>query len=87
MKSIWTAHYEGNLITVENNWFSGEKLFINGKLQDFKVSYFSPPTLTGHLYNEQGHRLALKVNFLQSFFSVKIILFVDDTEVEVQRIR
>lgn len=87
MKSIWTAHYEGNLITIENNWFSGEKLFVNGKLQDYQVNYFSTPKLTGHLYNQTGQRLSIKVNLIQGFFSIKVILFIDDAEVEVQKLR
>lgn len=87
MKTIWTAHYEGNLISIENNWFSGEKLFVNGKLQDYQVNYFSTPILTGHLIDHSGQRLGIKVNLIQSFFSVKAILFIDDSEIALEKIR
>lgn len=87
MKSIWTAHYEGNLITIENNWFSGEKLFVNGELQDYQVNYFSTPILTGHLINQEGNRLSIKANLIQSFFTIKAILFVDDSELELKKLR
>lgn len=31
--STWNTFYEGNQITVENGW-SGERLLVNGQLQD-----------------------------------------------------
>ncbi len=87
MKSIWTANYEGNLITLENNWFSGEKLFVNGKLQDCQVNYITTPILTGHLFNKEGMRLSIKANLLPGFFKVTAMLFIDDAEVELQKLR
>ncbi len=87
MKSIWTSHYDGNLITIENNWFSSEKLFVNGKLQDFQVNFYSSPRLTGHLIDQSGRRLHIKANLVSAMFSVKAILFVDDAEVAVEKIR
>lgn len=40
MKSIWTANYENNEVKVENTWFNGERLYVNGNLQDEKVGVF-----------------------------------------------
>ena len=53
MKSIWEATVGNDVIRIENNWFSGEKLFVNNQLQDFQVNYFNPPILTGHIKNNQ----------------------------------
>ena len=53
MKSIWEATVGNDVIRIENNWFSGEKLFVNNQLQDFQVNYFNPPILTGHIKNSQ----------------------------------
>jgi hypothetical protein len=46
MKSIWIANYEGNEIRIENSWFRGEKLIVNNKLQDERLSFLSS-NLTG----------------------------------------
>ena len=32
MKSIWTTNYENNEIKVENTWFNGERLYVNGNV-------------------------------------------------------
>ncbi len=67
MKSIWETTVENNVIRIENNWFSGEKLFVNDKLQDYQINYFSAPILTGHLINSKDEKLNIKVNILQEF--------------------
>ena len=77
MKSIWETTVENNVIRIENNWFSGEKLFVNDKLQDYQINYFSAPILTGHLINSKDEKLNIKVNILQEFFGVNCILFFD----------
>ncbi len=76
MKTIWTTTYENNKITVENTWFSGERLFINDVLQDDTISVFSA-VLTGHLINSKGERENIKAN-LGGFTSVKCKLFIND---------
>jgi len=40
MRSIWIANYEENEIRIENSWVRGEKLFVNNKLQDERLSFF-----------------------------------------------
>ena len=86
MKSIWEATYENNVIRIENNWFSGEKLFVNNQLQDFQVNYFNPPILTGHIKNSQ-ERIAIKANLQQGLFGVSCILFIDDEQVALKKIK
>ena len=87
MKSIWEATVENNVIRIENNWFSGEKLFVNDKLQDYQINYFSAPILTGHLINSKDEKLNIKVNILQEFFGVNCILFIDDEQVALKKIK
>ncbi|MDM1040527.1 hypothetical protein ACTS91_08490 [Empedobacter falsenii] len=87
MKSIWETTVENNVIRIENNWFSGEKLFVNDKLQDYQINYFSAPILTGHLINSKDEKLNIKVNILQEFFGVNCILFIDDEQVALKKIK
>ncbi|MGI9525999.1 MAG: hypothetical protein ACR2MS_02695 [Weeksellaceae bacterium] len=80
MKSIWIANFKDNEIKVENTWFHGERLYINGKLQDEKFSIFSS-NLTGKIQNEM-----IKVN-LGGFFKVKCSVFVNDTKIKIKQIK
>ena len=56
MKSIWETTVENNVIRIENTWFSGDTLFVNDKLQDYQINYFSAPILTGHLINSKDEK-------------------------------
>ena len=86
MKSIWEANVENTVIRVENNWFSGEKLFINNELQDSQVNYFSMPRLSGHFKNEKGERILIKANIIQGFFRIDCIVFVDDKQEKKKKV-
>ena len=86
MKSIWEATVGNDVIRIENNWFSGEKLFLNKQLQNFQVNYFNPPILTGHIKNNQ-ERIAIKANLQQGLFGVSCILFIDDEQVALKKIK
>jgi len=79
----WTANYDGNVIRIENLGFSGEKLFVNNKLQDEKVSIFGAD-LTGHVVSNDGERKPIKVN-LGGWFTISCRLFVDDEKIEVRK--
>ncbi len=85
MKSIWTVKYNENEIRVENTWFNGERLFVNGKLQDEKFSFFSSD-LIGHLKTSDGEKKTIKVN-LGGFFKIGCRLFVDDEKIEVTQLK
>ena len=87
MKSIWEATFENNVIRIENNWFSGERLFVNDKLQDYQINYFSAPILTGHLHNSKNEKLQIKVNILQEFFRLDCILFINDEQVALKKVK
>ncbi len=81
MKSIWTAQYENNEIKIENTWLSGERLYVNGILQDKKTSLISS-NLTGHLINSKNERENIKTN-LFGWFKIGCNLFINDKRVEV----
>jgi hypothetical protein len=81
MKSIWTTNYENNEIKVENTWFNGERLYVNGILQDEKTSLFSS-NLTGHLINTNNQRENIKVS-LFGYVKIKCSLFINDKKIEV----
>lgn len=83
MKSIWTTKYENNTIKVTNDWFAGEKLFVNDILQDKKVSLFSS-NLTGHLVNSKNEKEFIKVN-LFGWLKINCYLFVDDRLIEAKK--
>lgn len=85
MKTIWTASYEGNTITIENTWFHGERLYVNEKLQDQKVGVFTS-NLTGHLFSANRERKFIKVH-ISGITSINCHLFVDDEQIALTKIR
>jgi hypothetical protein len=85
MKSTWVTKYEDSEIKVENNWFTGEKLFVNGELQDEQLNFITPSRMTGNLINRNGEKLDVKAN-ISGFFTVSCRLFVDNKKMELQQI-
>ena len=83
MKSIWTTNYENNEIKVENSWFSGERLYVNGNLQDEKTNLISS-NLTGHLINTKNERENIKAN-LFGWFKIDCKLFINDKKIEINK--
>ena len=81
MKSIWTTIYDKNEIKVENTWFNGERLYVNGILQDEKKGLLSS-NLTGHLMNHNNEKENIKVN-LFGWFSIDCKLFINDKKIEM----
>lgn len=86
MKSEWIANYDDNLITITNDWFTGEKLFINDKLQDEQLNFFTPSKLSGILTDKNGVRLNVKTN-ISGLFRVSCRLFVDYEKVELKQVK
>lgn len=85
MKSIWTTNYENNEIKIENTWFNGERLFVNGKLQDEKFGFFSSD-LTGHIINTKNEKEIIKVN-LGGFMKIECRLFINDNKIKATQIK
>jgi hypothetical protein len=76
--STWTTVYEGNTILVENSWFSGERLFVNGSLQDEQLGLGFRSRLWGSIYSADSKIKRIKVTLGASFFSVECRIFIDD---------
>ena len=81
MRSIWIANYEENEIRIENSWVRGEKLFVNNKLQDERLSFFSS-NLTGSLTSKDGKKIPIKAN-ISGWFKVGCRLFIDDEKIKI----
>ncbi len=82
--TTWKGTYKNHEIEVVNTWFNGERLFVDGKLQDERIN-FSSANLTGHLISEQNEKLAIKVN-IGGIFTISCRVFVDDEKVEMRKI-
>ena len=85
MKSIWTVTYDNIEIKVENTWFGGESLFVDGKLQHKTHGIFSS-NLRGQLISKTGEIIKIKVA-LGGFFKVVCSLFIDDQKIEMTEIK
>jgi hypothetical protein len=85
MKSEWIGKYENSEIRINNTWFKGEMLFVNGELQDKKYGLTSS-NLTGHVINEKGERKDIKVN-LGGSFKINCTLFIDNKELTLEKIK
>ena len=84
MKSEWITKYEETEIKIINNWFSGEKLYVNNELQDEQLSFITPSNMTGSLINNKGEKLNIKAN-ISGFFSVSCRLFIDNRKVVLKQ--
>ncbi|KAB7672174.1 hypothetical protein F9279_04480 [Bacillus sp. B1-b2] len=73
LKKFEVTH-EGNHIRVENSWFHGERLYINGKLQDENIGLAFRATLNGKLNNDKEVKVTLGGNL-----SINCRIFVDHT--------
>jgi hypothetical protein len=86
MKSEWVANYEDSTIKITNNWFYGEKLFINDKLQDEQLNFITPSKMTGILTDKNGDKLNVKTN-ISGFFTTSCRLFVDHKKVKMKQVK
>jgi len=77
MKKVFEVTYEGHHIQVENTWFNGEKLFVDGKLQDQNLGFaFDRATLYGMIKHNEGSNQTIKVS-LGGAITVECRIFVD----------
>lgn len=85
MGNTWMANYENNEIKIQNTWFSGESLFVNGMLQDKKFGAISS-NLQGHIINRKNERENIKVH-LSGSFKISCYLFINDKLIEVNKVK
>jgi hypothetical protein len=78
MKKVFEVTYKGRHIQVENTWFNGEKLYVDGKLQDQNLGFaFDRATLNGVIKSHEGANQHIKVS-LGGAITVKCRIFVDN---------
>lgn len=77
MKKVFDVTYEGHHIHVVNTWFNGEKLYIDGKLQDENLGIALRATLRGILKKNDQITKNIKVS-LGGIFTIKCKIFVDN---------
>jgi hypothetical protein len=76
MKKVFEAIYDGHEIRVENRWFAGEKLYVDGVLQDENIGLAFRATLTGNLKIDSHVSKQIKVA-IGGYFSMHCRIFVD----------
>jgi hypothetical protein len=77
MKKVFDFKYEGHHIQVVNSWFYGEKLYVDGKLQDENLGMAVRATLEGVLKGNDSLTKNIKVT-LGGIFTVNCKVFVDN---------
>ena len=75
MKKTFEVMYDGHQIQVENNWFTGERLYVDGQLQDENLGLRGK--LYGELKSKEGSKL-IKVA-LGGTFKINCRIFVENT--------
>ena len=77
MKKMFDVTYERHHIQVVNTWFYGEKLYIDGKLQDENLGIASRATLRGVIKDNDQITKNIKVS-LGGILTTKCRVFVND---------
>lgn len=75
MKKTFETTYNGRHILVENRWFEGEKLFVDGELQDENLGLSFRGILNGKLKSMETEK-NIKVT-LGGFFTIQCKVFID----------
>lgn len=76
MKKEFETTYNGRHILVENRWFEGEKLFVDGQLQDENIGLGFKGILNGKLKGmEDVKQIKVAVG---GFFTIECKIFVDN---------
>lgn len=76
MKKTFEVMHNGHHIQVENKWFTGEKLYVDGQLQDENLGLGLRGILNGELRSNEG-RKSIKVA-LGGFFKINCRIFVEN---------
>lgn len=76
MKKVFETTYNGRHIRVENRWFEGEKLFVDGELQDENLGLSFRGILNGKLKSSDGLK-NIKVT-VGGFYTVQCKVFVEN---------
>ncbi len=74
MKKTFEVMFNDHHIQVENNWFTGEKLYVDGQLQDENLGLGIRGILNGELKDIEDKK-SIKVA-LGGFFKINCRIFV-----------
>ena len=86
MEKVFQAIYDGHQIQVENRWFAGEKLYVDGELQDENIGLALRATLTGKLRSDRNESKNIKVA-IGGYFNIHCKIFVDNVLVPSHQIK
>ncbi len=73
----WQVQYKGHDVRVENSWFGGEKLVVDGKIQDVGMGMAMRSRLWGTIKGGEGEGERIKVS-LGGWFGIDCRIFIDD---------
>lgn len=76
MKKTFDVTHEGRHILVENRWFQGEKLYVDGELQDENLGLSFRGDLNGKLKSADGFK-TIKVA-VGGFYKIHCKVFVEN---------
>ena len=76
MKKTFEVMYNDHHIQVVNSWFTGEKLYVDGQLQDENLGLGLRSILSGELKSSED-RKSIKVA-LGGFFKINCRVFVEN---------
>ena len=79
---VWNTTHKGHHIRVENGWFSGERLFVDGEMQDERKGFAFRSQLSGRIRSGEGEGAMIKVS-LGGWFVIDCQIFVDDRLIPV----
>ncbi len=74
---VWQAQYKGHDVRVENSYIKGEKLIVDGKIQDMGMGMALRCRLWGTIKGGNGDGETIKVS-LGGWVSIDCRIFIDD---------
>lgn len=86
MKKVFETIYDGHKIQVENRWFAGEKLYVDGKLQDENIGLALRAMLTGNVRVDVNESKCIKVA-IGGFFNIHCKIFIDNVLIPSYQIK
>ncbi len=85
MTKEWIAEYNGHRIRVQNTWFSGARLYIDGECRDICKQIFvvsgAFPRLSASFVNSDSQKHVVEVFLKAPFFTVQAKICVDGRQI------
>jgi hypothetical protein len=77
MRHVWKLKYGSHTIQVEKTW-NGEKLFVDGVLQDEQLGFHRSSRMFGKVMNEEGETEDIKVSIGIHLLKVQCRIFIGE---------